>query len=604
MRFVIIDSGLDCSNGEKNITVNGITIDVENGTTILREGFGDQFGHGTAVVDIFTSNLCSADYEVFMVKVFFDDYRTTSEHLCAALEYINDNIECELILVSAGIRVSENYNRMQAVIDRLVNKNVILLSAFDNNGAMSYPAAFDNVIGVDTATSFRKKEQYVVRENSPINVVGTDLSFRVRWINNKRNIVKGSSFAAAYIAALVANFIIESNKRISLNQCMDMLKNKAVHVECYEKDINSSENAKKFMSEVNKAIVFPFNKEIHSLAKFEKMLCMEIVDYYDIRQSGLVGMSVEEITKHINSDRIIKDYECIDWEGDFDTVVLGHTEQLSELLNKNLAQLIIEKCKMYKKRLYSFDDIEPIVRTELGNEEYFVPTVKYSGIVRKNSGKQYLNSKPVLGVFGTSSRQGKYTLQLMLREMFQHDGYRVSQIGTEPTGYLFGFDYVYPMGYNSSVYINKYEAVSRLNFEIHRCEKDDPDIFIIGCQSQTVPRINYNINYYNLSQTEFILGTQPDLVVLCVNVHDDISYVERTIKFLEGICRCKVVGCCLYPQKVEMKNGTLKRNRSISEDEYLNYSKMLREKVGCLLYRLDYKEDMIALYNSIIDRLT
>lgn len=607
MRFVIIDSGFECCQGENKFGISGITVDVKDGETVLREGFEDRVGHGTAITDVFTSNLKGDDdYEVFVVKVFMDNDVTTAEHLCSALEYINDAIDCELILISSGIRISESYSRMKSAVDKLVNKNVVVVSAFDNSGAMSYPAAFENVIGVDVSVleNCKKRGQFIVCENSPINIVCGEFSYRVKWINNRMNIIKGSSFDAAFIASIIAGEIRECGGRISYEHCLGILKKKAVDVVEYKETDEISGCGKRFMSGVSKAIVFPFNKEIHSLAKFESMLCVDIVDFYDVRQSGLVGMKICEAKKYINNERVIKDYNLINWEGDFDTVILGHTKKLGDLLNKNLAQWFVENCRKYQKKLYSFDDIEVLAEGKLNREACFVPKTEKSYIVSRNRGKQYVNGKPIVGVLGTSSQQGKYTLQLMLRNLFQKEGYKVAQIGTEPTGYLFGFDYVYPMGYNSAVYVDGYEAVSRLNLEMHKCEECNPDVIIVGGQSQSAPRINYNVNHYNLAQTEFLLGTQPDLVVLCINFHDDMDYIERTIKYIEGICRCKVIGCCLFPQKLVMENGVLRKSSQITEEEYMAYREEFFYRRGISVYRLERKEDIAELYDLIIERLS
>lgn len=39
--------------------------------------------------------------------------------------------------------------------------------------------------------------------------------------------------------------------------------------------------------------------------------------------------------------------------------------------------------------------------------------------------------KPVIGVFGTSSKQGKFTLQLAMKSEFNRRGIGVDSIGTE-----------------------------------------------------------------------------------------------------------------------------------------------------------------------------
>lgn len=603
MRAVIVDSGLDKGLVEQYKNVEGVTVSPVGENNIIVGTYEDEVGHGTAVTDIFTSNV-EGEYELFVVKIFGASFKTTSEHLCLALEYVNEHVECELILISSGIRLNENGARLSEVIKTLVDKNVVIVSAYDNSGAMSYPAAYLGVIGVDVSGEFTKKELFMVRENSPVDVVGSESNFRVNWLGGKKTILKGSSFTAAYIAAVVMNHIIECSKKITVSECMEALKKKSVRSICFKKE-TLQQSAKEFMSDVKKAIVFPFNKEVHSLAAFESLLSMDMVGYYDIRQSGMVGMRICEVTKHIQNQKIIGNYEHIEWESDFDMVVLGHTEQLSKMLNVDLAQWFVEKCKMHEKKIYCFDDIESLLAGNLATGQYYVPSVKPMGIVARNRGKLFLSNKPVLGVFGTSSKQGKYTLQLMLREMFLKNGYQVSQVGTEPTGYMFGFDYVYPMGYNSSVYVGGNEAIATLNKMMYDCECQESDITIVGCQSMTVPLVNYNISYITLPQTEFILGVQPDVVVLCVNLHDDFLYIERTIGFVQGICNAEVIGFCVFPRKIVIDDvGSVRKNREVVEFEYEQFKKKLESRWGKPVFCLGQYADVEELFDVIIKKLT
>ena len=47
--------------------------------------------------------------------------------------------------------------------------------------------------------------------------------------------------------------------------------------------------------EIKKAIVFPFNKEMHSLARFSDLLNFEILDFYDTKFSGNMGKGIREL---------------------------------------------------------------------------------------------------------------------------------------------------------------------------------------------------------------------------------------------------------------------------------------------------------------------
>lgn len=62
-------------------------------------------------------------------------------------------------------------------------------------------------------------------------------------------------------------------------------------------------------------------------------------------------------------------------------------------------------------------------------------------------------------------------------------GYNIGQIGTEPSALLYGMDYVFPMGYNSSVYIKEYETVRYLNYVLNELCMNKKDIILVGSQS-------------------------------------------------------------------------------------------------------------------------
>ena len=191
----------------------------------------------------------------------------------------------------------------------------------------------------------------------------------------------------------------------------------------------------------------------------------------------------------------------------------------------------------------------------------------------------------------------------MLRDKFVKDGYRVSQLGTEPSGYLFGFEYVYPMGYNSTVYVQGNEAVGVLNNIMHKLEMRSSDIIIVGSQSGTIPRVNYNLKYLSVAQLEFLLGTQPDIVILCINIHDDISYIEKTRNFIESICNGRVIAYCLSPLKATINNGIIKKNKSVGEEEAMLFAQNVKDTLGKSVYMLNNPESIEHLYRYIISYL-
>ena len=217
-------------------------------------------------------------------------------------------------------------------------------------------------------------------------------------------------------------------------------------------------------------------------------------------------------------------------------------------------------------------------------------------------GKLRQTSLPVVGVFGTSSVQGKYFLQLSLRREMLRRKIRVGQISTEPSGYLFGMDYVYPMGYNSSVYLNGHSSVILLNEIIWEIEKTKPDILLIGSQSGTVPFALYNTNNLMFQQNELILGTCPDAILLCINVYDPIDYIIRTINFLESIIKAKVIGLVLSP--LDINNKMLLSNlykKEVSAESRVMFINKLKKEINIEIYT---QNEIVQIVDSIIDYFT
>jgi len=581
-----------------------------DGSCQISNDYEDEIGHGTAIVDIILSNVDNASMvNIIMIKIFKNDYMLTPELLNLAIEYSINTYKFDIMLIASGFRSSESMKYIESNILKLIDNGVVVISAFDNNGAVSYPAAFASVIGVDSDKLLNcDNGQYHYLENSIVNIVGYGGFFRVKWSNGVKNIVKGNSFTAAQIVALIINKCKYKPTGESLSTTLFELKTGAV-TNTIKKTTNFDTlyyEGYNFLKNAKKAIVFPFNKEIHSIAKFEKLLKFNIVDYFDVKHKRNIGKKISDLYSHIDSEKIIKDVLSIDWESDFDLIILGHVELLSKSINMNYVNYFFDKAKKYNKKIYAFDDIKKLSNINSNDAvNVFTPTIDNCWIPHFNNDKLRIAHTPIIGVFGTSSQQGKYTLQLHLRSMFMDDGYRVAQIGTEPSGYLFGFDAVFPIGYNSSHYLAGLESISTLNQIIFKCEdkKHRPDVIIAGSQSGSVTYAPFSHSHITLAQTEFIMGLQPDLVVLCVNEFDELDYISRTKKFIEGVCECKVIAYVVYSRKRKDNYADKITYQEYPIDKKSIYNEIL-DDTGTPMYTLNSDDDLKKLYNSIIVNLT
>ena len=575
MNIAIIDSG---TKDYENIT-KGYNFRVKGDNEIIIENnFHDTYGHGTAVYSIIKKNNEECNYYIFKV---IDQNDTIDEKIiCTALEYIFNNLDIDIINMSLGT-VSLSDDRMYNICKRLYDKGVILVSAFDNEGAISYPAAFDCVIGVDGSDLCRKVDDFIFYEDKILNVAAKGGMQRVKWCEPDNIIVKGSSFACAHATNKIVN--IYKNGIKSFEEILEYFKSIAIQIIAYEE-----KEEKVFEYKIDRAVIFPFNKEMHNFVRYPELLDFKVMEVYDTKYSSNVGRK----TTDVMIDKSVKEYcikniDDIKWDL-FDTLVIGHTEKLLSYIGKeNIVDSLIKEAINRGKNIYSFDRID---KAEYKNDNIYFPAVIDKYLPPLREGKLFYINKPVLGIFGTSSKQGKFTLQLELRKRLIDEGYQVGQLGTEPNALLFGLDCVYPVGYNRMVCLDEEEQIRYLNYKMNEIA-DGNDLIIVGSQSGTVPYEYKNTSYYTYEQVNFLMATNPDAVVLCINYYDEINYIRRSINVIEQLGECKVLGLVVFPMIPEQTwKGMYGKRRKIRGTE--------AEEINA--YILGDSNDMKELMNKII----
>ena len=596
-KIVIIDSGVNRNHPKlEGAKIEGIHLwkDAE-GNVRVDDDVTDGYGHGTAVTNIVNRN--SQNNEICMIKIFEGDYQTDEDLLTASLHYIYDHIPCDVINLSLGVTEYESLAGLKEICERLYQRGTVLVSAFDNFGMVSFPAAFEHVIGVDTSVKAKKNKEYEVVKNSYVNVLGKGGVQRVAWTEPAFIITKGNSFVAPYITCVVADAM---NEGVRAEEMLQYLEENAIGIVDYCKAFEEYK-PEKFMPQ--KAMVFPFNKEMHSIVRFADRLSFTF-DVCDMRESGLVGSNTS--IKVPGSDYLIGNVMNLDWTEDFDTFILGHNEELSILTKKDIAGYILEKCVEYHKNVFAFDDLskypEWLARLKQAGCKVYYPQVDMGDVPRNSFDKLYFIPKPVLMVCGTSSAQGKFTLQSKLRDCFERRNMKVAQIGTEPSSILYGYDEVCPIGYGANVRISDYRFVSAVNKMFFEVAQKDCDVIISGTQSGTIA-YNYdtlrNIPLYSM---EYMMGAKPDGVVLCVNPFDEVSYLKRTIATIENLYETKIVALSLFPLTYENNwagNSGLKRK--ITEKEKRDFIKNAHKEFDIPVFAMDEEEQYEKLFECVLD---
>lgn len=595
MRVVIIDSGTNNRLAEGiHFFYNGNEIEYNNDVK-------DSVGHGTAVHNIISKH--NENVECFIVKIFNSEDDVVDEKLLIyALEYIYNNIECSFINLSMGIRICDNEIRMKNICDKFNKKGIVLISAFDNEGSVSYPAFFEDVIGVLSSERCIMPEQIVSIDNSSIlNVLAYGGLQRVKWLNGKYNMVQGNSFACAHVTGILSNIAIHDHK-LSFKKAIEYLRDQSMDIlklnarECIDR-YNVSFNIK-----INHAAVFPFNKEIHSLILFQDLLDFEIDEVYDTKYSLNVGAQTDNVLKKkCKKNFIIKNITYIQWQS-IDTLIIGHIGKILQITQKrDYIRKILQEANDSGRLLYAFDDLQEMFPEIKFNNLFSVRKLDKDRRVMMPNGMLFHASLPVLEVCGTSSQQGKYTLQLLLRRLFLKHGYKVGQLGTEPSALLFGMDEIFHFGYDNDITLNSYQVTALLNFKMHEIEKKAPDIIITGSQGNVLMDNASNLQYYTFSQTEFLLGTLPDAILLCVNTFDDISEIIRKITYLESVICTKVIAIVIFPTKIVSDIIGNPKIADLDKNEYENTKKYFRDKTFRDVFLLGDESDMKELFNIIVE---
>lgn len=589
IKIAILDSGVRKEHPAfLNKPIKGFSLCVKGEIVEQNDEFTDNIGHGTAIY--YLINKFVEKVEITNIKIY-DIYSELMElDFEMLLNYIYCNYDFDILNISMGFLSCGSAANLQKICNNFYARGTLIISAFDNNGAVSFPAALDNVIGVDGQENINSPNDYIYVENSIINIIGKLGNMRVAWLEPDYIIVKGNSFLCANITAEIAKFIQEHGT-------FDLQKI------CTDKYIFQKAVSNHMPFTIHKAAVFPFNKEIHAIARFEELLNIDIDNYYAVRITGYIGKKISDILPDCENHKVIKNIDDIRWD-DFDTLILGHTDELSKLTKNNYEETLIQSAIKKGKNIYCFDNPTKIIEKigDLHNTYIYYPKVDSTNI-KKRFGKLYKTDKPILSVIGTNSSQGKFSLQLSLRKKFMELGYRVGQLGTEPSAPLFGYDEVFHCGYNGQIKLDIPQTFIAVNDMIWNITQKDVDLIIAGTQSGFLAYNDYNAMMFPAYHQIFFSALQPDAIILCINPFDEMEFVERTIKAAEGLSGGKVIGIVCFPIDIsdswQGNFGVKTRISTEKENDIKNKYSLCHDDIK--VYMLDKSDEINDLLSKCID---
>ena len=173
---------------------------------------------------------------------------------------------------------------------------------------------------------------------------------RLAWDTPDYIVNGGNSFACAHVTVQVANFMAEG--ATGLSEIMEKFRETALQVSFCK----NSNLPKKPLFKIESAAIFPFNKEMHSIIRYNDLLSFQISGVYDIRESAYVGSNTAHIMKADVKAFPIKRVEEMDWES-FDTLILGNIPSQNAFFLSRMREKLVEKAMSFGKKIFSFDDL-------------------------------------------------------------------------------------------------------------------------------------------------------------------------------------------------------------------------------------------------------
>lgn len=551
-KIIIIDTGLD------QLFINRYKINISMGINFAEQelsySFNDVLGHGTGIVSIIHSIIPECEFIIF--KIFGEKLEQSEEILLIALKKILElNIEFSIIHLSVGINFYSS--ELDIVCNKIYEHHNIIISAFDNAGCISYPASLKCVIGVEASDKCIRRSDFIFPQNEVVSIYAKGGFHRVVSSKSKTEIRQGNSLSAAYVTGYLAKakLITYTNQEATceLRKISTYIDKGIVnHNNYFDEKFLLSEKEFRSISNIG---IFPFNKETNSLIRYSKMLHFSIAGIYTSKLLGNLNTEISDSEK--KQKYIIKSLESAEFEK-IDTMVIGHLNKL-EIFNQGIKDNILQMC--YEKNVNVFsldsDDLEKFYN-KFVNKGLFLRCPSIVEKVYGKKGKLYKIKTPILGVLGTSSNQGKFSLQLDLKKEFEIEGYKVGYLCTEPTGILFGADRILPFGYEGIRDIGDFKFIDLVNTLLHEVDILNKDIIITGSQSRTIAQSANHLGHMAIKQMEYLMAIQPDVVLLCVNYNDEMGYIRKTIEVIENLTDAKVIGIAIYP--LGFKSGWKRQN--------------------------------------------
>ena len=206
MKIAVIDSGLPKYYDKEN--TYRVIVDKEYRAYLSKKEIYDENGHGTIVRNIIDKYLDKCD-EVITLKILNKDLKGNSIALINAIQFCIEN-KIDLINISLGT-INEKYKeKLHRLIKKAIQNGIIVVAAEHNDGLKSYPANFQQVIGVREQRKSLLRHRITYDHRTNFFQVGLKkIPLKILWGLKKVYFTRGSSFMAPHVTGVIIKIIKE-----------------------------------------------------------------------------------------------------------------------------------------------------------------------------------------------------------------------------------------------------------------------------------------------------------------------------------------------------------------------------------------------------------
>ncbi len=398
MKIAVIDDGVN----SEFFSIGKLSFDIEilDETHIQnRENKKHIVNHGTVCSGIIRNYAPKA--QIGSIKIMDYQKQCSCEKLIAALDWCYDN-DIFIVHMSVGSSKMIDYVSIRSAVNKLAEKNIIVVAAFNNSGKITFPASFDSVIGVRNNEKLEGNE-YFVNENSFNDAFIIASGTHVLLIDGELKKTKPcNSYSAPLITAIVHNLI-------------------------------------------DKYGIIPVN-EIKKLISDDKAIAQKSFYPYFFNKAVLVNLSDENLIYnpffHVMKAYNKFNYKNVEFDKTGALVIIPNS--INDFYNEEKILYILEKNKSYVSELLyvgiATSSIENLcyndLKIPLTDEKY-----KKYNYLRYIENDSFSNaSGPILSIKGTYKNCIKLVYEI--NRMFETLGYNSKAVSSYAKSYLYDIEYI------------------------------------------------------------------------------------------------------------------------------------------------------------------